>query len=101
MKNLLRVLLVVVFLATVAVAPVLAKTGWNANSVWPPKNLHSVGLSDFAEKVKKATNGDLDIIVNTGGALGFKGPDLLKAVRDGLIPVFRQERSNQPDVFGV
>ena len=87
MKNLLRVLLVVVFLAAMTVAPVLAKTSWNANSVWPPKNLHSVGLTDFAEKVKKATNGDLDMVVHTGGALGFKGPDLLKAVRDGLVPV--------------
>ena len=56
MKNLLRVLLVVVFLATVAVQPVLAKTSWNANSVWPPKNLHSVGLGDFAEKVKNQEN---------------------------------------------
>ena len=87
MKNLLRVLFVVVFLAAVTVAPVLAKTSWNANSVWPPKNLHSVGLTDFAEKVKQATNGDLDMVVHTGGALGFKGPDLLKAVRDGLVPV--------------
>jgi TRAP-type transport system periplasmic protein len=80
-------MLVVVFLAPVAVTPVLAKTSWNANSVWPPKNLHSVGLTDFAEKVKKATNGDLEMVVHTGGALGFKGPDLLKAVRDGLVPV--------------
>ena len=70
MKNLLRVMFVVVFLAAVTVAPVLAKTSWNANSVWPPKNLHSVGLNDFAEKVKKATNGDLEMVVHTGGALG-------------------------------
>ena len=87
MRNLVRMLLVVVFLVTVTVPPVLAKTNWNANSVWPPKNLHSVGLTDFAEKVKKATNGELEMVVHTGGALGFKGPDLLKAVRDGLVPV--------------
>ena len=87
MRNFVRMLLVVVFLVTVTVPPVLAKTNWNANSVWPPKNLHSVGLTDFAEKVKKATNGELEMVVHTGGALGFKGPDLLKAVRDGLVPV--------------
>ncbi len=86
MKKMLRVVLVVLFLV-MAVSPVLAKTSWNANSVWPPKNLHSVGLTDFAEKVKKATNGDLEMVVHTGGALGFKGPDLLKAVRDGLVPL--------------
>jgi TRAP-type C4-dicarboxylate transport system substrate-binding protein len=87
MKNLFRVLLIAVFAVGMSVTPVLAKTNWNANSVWPPKNLHSVGLTDFAEKVKKATNGDLEIIVSTGGALGYKGPDILKAVRDGLVPV--------------
>ncbi|OPY92133.1 MAG: 2,3-diketo-L-gulonate-binding periplasmic protein YiaO precursor [Syntrophaceae bacterium PtaU1.Bin231] len=87
MKNLLRVLFVVALIVGFAVSPVLAKTTWNANSVWPPKNMHSVGLTEFAEKVKKATNGDLEMAVHTGGALGYKGPDLLKAVRDGLVPV--------------
>lgn len=87
MKKVLTALLAVVFLTGVIVAPALAKTSWNANSVWPPKNLHSVGLTEFAEKVKKATNGDLEIAVHTGGALGYKGPELLKAVRDGLVPL--------------
>jgi len=87
MKNLFRILMVIVFAVGVWVAPVWGKTSWNANSVWPPKNLHSVGITEFAEKVKKATNGDLDIVVSTGGALGYKGPDLLKAVRDGLVPL--------------
>lgn len=87
MKHLPRVLLIVVCVVAFAASPALSKTSWNANSVWPPKNLHSVGLTEFAEKVKQATNGDLEIVVHTGGALGYKGPDLLKAVRDGLVPV--------------
>lgn len=87
MKKAVRIILISVFIMGIAVAPVLAKTVWNANSVWPPKNLHSVGLSDFAEKAKAATNGELEIVVSTGGALGYKGPDLLKAVRDGLVPI--------------
>jgi TRAP-type C4-dicarboxylate transport system substrate-binding protein len=81
------VLLVSAFLAFSLFTAASAKTTWNANSVWPPKNLHSVGLTDFAEKVKKATNGELELVVQTGGAMGYKGPDLLKAVRDGLVPV--------------
>ncbi len=87
MKKAIRVLLIGFFILGFSAAPLLAKTVWNANSVWPPKNLHSVGLTDFAEKVKTATNGDLEMVVSTGGALGYKGPDLLKAVRDGLVPV--------------
>lgn len=65
----------------------MAQTTWNANIAWPPKNHHSQAMIEFADQVKKATNGELEIIVNLGGALGYKGPELLKAVRDGLLPV--------------
>ncbi|KJS88182.1 MAG: hypothetical protein JM58_01805 [Peptococcaceae bacterium BICA1-8] len=60
---------------------------WIANTVYPPNNHHSVGLVEFAEKVKTATNGKVDITVQSGGALGYKGPELLKVVRDGLVPM--------------
>ncbi len=67
--------------------PVQAKTTWNANSVWPPNNHHSIALEDFAAKVKEITNGELEIVVSSGGALGYKGPELLRAVRDGMVPL--------------
>lgn len=60
---------------------------WTANSVWPPANHHTVGLEDFAKKVKEATQGKVELLVQSGGALGYKGPELLKIVRDGLVPV--------------
>ncbi len=69
------------------VVPAFSKTVWIANSVWPPKNHHSIGLVEFAEKVKEKTNGNLIIKVQVGGALGYKGPELLKVVRDGLVQV--------------
>lgn len=78
---------VAVAVACLIAAPVMAKTTWKANSVWPPKNHHSVGLVEFAEMVKQKTNGELELVVETGGSLGYKGPELLKAVRDGLVPV--------------
>ncbi len=87
MKRSFLVFLSVAFLLFAVSGIASAKTTWNANSVWPPKNLHSVGLTEYAEKIKKATNGELELVVHTGGALGYKGPDLLKAVRDGLVPV--------------
>ena len=87
MKKLLTVSLVSAVFMFFIVTPTLAKTTWNANSVWPPKNNHSIGLEDFAKKVKTATKGDLEIVVSSGGALGYKGPELLKVVRDGLVPV--------------
>jgi TRAP-type C4-dicarboxylate transport system substrate-binding protein len=87
MKKIWTLTIVMVVAAAFLVTPCLAKTTWNANSVWPPKNNHSVGLTEFAEKVKTATNGELELVVSSGGALGYKGPELLKVVRDGLVPV--------------
>ena len=87
MKKTWTLMIVTVVAAAFLATPCLAKTTWNANSVWPPKNNHSVGLTEFAEKVKKATNGELELVVSSGGALGYKGPELLKVVRDGLVPV--------------
>lgn len=68
-------------------AKTAAPVKWVANSVWPPANHQSVGLTEFAKRAKEATKGKVDITVQTGGALGYKGPELLKAVRDGLVPV--------------
>jgi len=68
-------------------AKAAAPVKWVANSVWPPNNHQSVGLVEFAKKAKEATQGKVDITVQTGGALGYKGPELLKVVRDGLVPV--------------
>jgi len=87
MKKLMSIFLVASVMMFFMVTPVLAKTKWNANSVWPPKNQHSVGLEEFAKKVNAATQGELELVVHSGGALGYKGPELLKVVRDGLVPV--------------
>lgn len=87
MKKWLSMTLAVMVLMVLAAAPGSAKTTWNANSVWPPNNHHTIGLEEFAAKVKAATNGELEIQVSAGGALGYKGPELLKAVRDGLVPL--------------
>ncbi len=81
------VLLVAVGLVLSFCVFAFASTKWIANSVWPPKNHHSIGLNMFAKKVKERTGGKLIIKVYVGGALGYKGPELLKVVRDGLVQV--------------
>ncbi len=87
MKKFFPLVITILLFTCFAAAPCAAKTTWNANSVWPPNNHHSIGLNDFAALVKTKTGGELDIVVNAGGALGYKGPELLKAVRDGLLPL--------------
>jgi TRAP-type C4-dicarboxylate transport system substrate-binding protein len=57
------------------------------STVWPDGNFHTVNAKKFAEQVKTATAGAVDITVKPGGQLGFKGPEQLRAVRDGLVPM--------------
>ncbi|MEA1940197.1 MAG: TRAP transporter substrate-binding protein [Candidatus Caldatribacteriota bacterium] len=87
MKKTISILLVISLMVGIFAISALAATRWVANSVWPPNNYHSIGLVEFAEKINEKTNGELNIVVETGGALGYKGPELLKAVRDGLVPL--------------
>ncbi len=56
-------------------------------TVWPDGNFHTVNAKRFADEVRKATSGAVEIDVKSGGQLGFKGPEQLRAVRDGLVPM--------------
>lgn len=56
-------------------------------TVWPDGNFHTVNCKRFADEVKTATSGAVEIDVKSGGQLGFKGPEQLRAVRDGLVPM--------------
>lgn len=87
MKKMLHLALAFVLATGLTAMNSQAKTTWNANSVWPPSNHQTLALDEFAAIVKDMTGGELEIVVNSGGALGFKGPELLKVVRDGLVPL--------------
>ncbi|KAB2853956.1 MAG: TRAP transporter substrate-binding protein [Bauldia sp.] len=56
-------------------------------TVWPDGNFHTKNAKRFAEEVGKLTAGEVKITVQSGGSLGFKGPEQLRAVRDGLVPI--------------
>ena len=60
---------------------------WDLSTVWPDGNFHTKNAVRFAEEVKTATGGSVEITVKAGGQLGFKGPEHLRAVRDGLVPI--------------
>ncbi|MEM6743523.1 MAG: TRAP transporter substrate-binding protein [Pseudomonadota bacterium] len=60
---------------------------WDLSTVWPDANFHTMNAVRFAEEVASATGGEVTINVRSGGQLGFKGPEHLRAVRDGLIPM--------------
>ncbi len=77
--------------ATVASASVVRRASaavtLDLATVWPDGNFHTQNAVAFADAVGKATDGAVAITVQSGGALGFKGPEQLRAVRDGLVPM--------------
>lgn len=59
---------------------------WPLSIQWPPSNFSTQGVMEFADLVKERTDGQVAIEVHAGGALGYRGPDTLQAVKDGLVP---------------
>ncbi len=74
--------------ATVSLIPgvSLAATAWDMPSAYGAGNFISKSYVAFAEDVKKRTNGGLEIKVHPGGSL-YKGSDILRAVREGQVPI--------------
>lgn len=62
-----------------------AETKLRLSDVLPDGNFQVENAKVFAKAVATATEGEVTITVNAAGSLGFKGPDQLGAVRDGLV----------------
>ena len=65
----------------------LSAAEWDLPLAWPDGNFHVENAKVFAAEVNKATEGRVTIHIHPGGSLGYKGPEMLTAVRDGLIPI--------------
>ncbi|MGN7871390.1 TRAP transporter substrate-binding protein [Paracoccus sp. 22332] len=81
-----------------------AQTRLSLSEVLPDGNFMAENAKTFAKAVEEATDGEVVINVATSGSLGFKGPDQLTAVRDGLtdmadINISQQVGTNQ--MFGA
>lgn len=84
MKKALLVLTGLMFSLTLF-SNAMAKTKWDLHLNYPAGNFHSQGAQTFADKVAKATNGELTIVLHPGASLGFKGPELLRVVAEGQL----------------
>ncbi len=90
---------------------VCSLTAWGAetvkmdcNAIYPDSNFHTKGAQQFAELVKQKTDGTVLITVHPGGSLGFKGPELLKAVKDATLPmsdILMGVVSGSDEIFGL
>ncbi|AXQ93949.1 TRAP transporter substrate-binding protein [Cereibacter azotoformans] len=82
-----RITVIAAFAASVAATSASAQTQWDMSIVWPEGNFHTQNAMAFADAVREATDGEVEITVHSGGALGIKGPEGMAAVRDGLVPI--------------
>ena len=101
MKNLTR-LLAASALTTLAAGVAGAET-WDMPMAYPATNYHTENGVTFAECVKTATNGGLEIIVHPGGSL-FAGNDIKRAVQTAQAPIGERllsAHANENPMFGV
>jgi TRAP-type C4-dicarboxylate transport system substrate-binding protein len=80
-----------------------AQTKWNLPAAYPATNYHTENLIWFAEEVKKATGGKLEIVVHPGASL-FKAPEIKRAVATGqaqMGEVLISIHENEDPVYGL
>lgn len=95
----------VLLAGTVAFAPLpaLAQTAWDMPTPYGDAVFHTQNIIQFADAVREATDGGLDITVHSAGSL-FAHPQIKDSVRRGLAPIgeiLMSQLVNENPVFGV
>ena len=88
---------------TFASGTALAQTKWDMPTPYSDGEFHTRNVRQFAEDVKKNTNGALDITVHSNQSL-IKHPDILRAVSTGQVnigEVLLGQFSNEDPVFAA
>lgn len=78
--------LIAVALLTASGHFAVAGEKWDMPVAYSEGNFQTQAAKDFAEAVKIATGGELEIIVHSGGSL-FKGGEIKRAVQTGQAPI--------------
>ena len=83
--------------------PAAAAEKWDMPTPYGDNSFHTVNIMEFAEDVKTATGGELEITVHSAGSL-IKHPEIKNTVRRGLVPigeVLISRLGNEDPVFEV
>ncbi len=62
-----------------------AQTNWDFSTPWPAGNFIAQTSVAFADAVREATDGSVDITVHTGGEIGVTAAQSMSAVEDGIV----------------
>jgi TRAP-type C4-dicarboxylate transport system substrate-binding protein len=80
-----------------------AQTKWDMPTPYSDGTFHTVNVRQFAEDVKKASGGQVDINVHSNGSL-IKHPDMMRAVSTGQVSIAEfllGQFSNEEPVFNA
>ncbi len=72
--------------AAFALATAATAESWDMPMAYSASNFHSEHGVIFADKVREATGGEIDITVHPGGSL-FGGGDIKRAIQTGQVPI--------------
>ncbi|MEE9321614.1 MAG: TRAP transporter substrate-binding protein [Granulosicoccus sp.] len=78
-------------------------TDWDMPTPYPDKTFHTANIIQFANDVKEATSGELNITVHSAGSL-IKHPEIKNAVRSNQVAIgefFLSRLSNEDAAYGV
>jgi TRAP-type transport system periplasmic protein len=73
--------------SAIAGTPALGAEKWDLPMQWPQGNFYAQSAQKFVDKVKEVTKGEVEITIHYNASLGFKGGEMLKAIREGLVPI--------------
>ena len=81
----------------------IAQTKWDLPAAYPAGNFHTTNLQKFADGVKAASGGKLEITVHANGSL-YKAPEIKRAVQSGqaqIGEVLMVNLQNEDAAFGA
>lgn len=95
------------YLAAFALSLVLgtaqAEINWDMPTPYGDTNFHTVNIRQFADEVREATGGELNITVHSSGSL-IKHSEIKNSVRRGLVPIgelIMSRLANEDPLFEV
>lgn len=89
--------------ATLLFASSTHAADWDMPTPYPDKTFHTANIIEFAEEVKMATDGDVNITVHSAGSL-IKHPEIKNAVRNNSVAIgefFLSRLSNENAAYGM
>ena len=103
MNKLTKLTATILSVASVGLVQSAIAERWDMPMAYADSNYHTQLGKDFAEAVRVATDGDIDIVVHGGGSL-FKGNEIKRAVQTGQAPIGERILSahqNENILFGT